>query len=79
VITFKNANPLKDAVKVVPPHLLLSETDAPWLTPVPYRGQTNSPLYISYVVKEMAKILNVNEEKLAQQIYDNAARLFNKF
>jgi TatD DNase family protein len=55
---------------------LLSETDAPWLSPEPLRGKVNTPLNIPYVVKEMSNLLKIDEEKLARQLCQNAIKLF---
>ena len=55
---------------------LLIETDAPYLTPHPYRGKLNEPKYIPFVAKEMAKIKNISEEEVACITYDNACELF---
>jgi TatD DNase family protein len=57
-------------------NLLLSETDAPWLSPEPYRGKVNTPLNVPIVVKAIAKVLNMKIEDIAKQLYDNAVKLF---
>jgi TatD DNase family protein len=64
-------------MKLIPLERLLSETDAPYLTPEPYRGKTNSPEYIPYVVDGMSKVLNMDKEKLAKKLYENACEFFN--
>ena len=63
-------------VKEVDMKNLLIETDAPYLTPHPYRGKLNEPKYIPFVAKEMAKIKNISEEEVACITYDNACELF---
>lgn len=55
VVTFKNAEPLRDALRVLPPELILVETDAPFLTPMPYRGQLNASYLIPLTVRAMAE------------------------
>jgi len=59
--------------------LLLSETDCPYLTPVPYRGVfPNEPINVKYVVENMAVLRNENVEELKKQIIENAKKLFFK-
>lgn len=72
IITFKNAQYLRDALKVIPKHLLLTETDAPWLTPVPFRGKLNYPYYVIYTNEFIAKELNSNIDEFNQQLMENA-------
>lgn len=55
-VTYKSAQDLRDAVAVAPPELLLVETDAPFLTPVPYRGRPNAPYLIPVTVRAMAAV-----------------------
>lgn len=75
--TFKNAKKVQDCVRLVPAHLLLSETDCPYLTPVPYRGVfPNEPKNVKYVVENFAALRNENEEELKNTILENARRLF---
>ena len=77
--TFKNAKKVQNSVRAVPATRLLSETDCPYLTPVPFRGTfPNEPKNVKYVVENMAEILGTEEEKLKKQIYDNAKTLFRK-
>lgn len=77
VVTFKNANDLKETAKIVPADRLLLETDAPYLTPVPYRGKLNSPEYLKYIAKEIATLRNTNTEEIKEQTTINAKRIFN--
>ncbi|MBV9025580.1 MAG: TatD family hydrolase [Streptomycetaceae bacterium] len=75
-VTFKNAQPLRDAVAVAPLELLLVETDAPFLTPVPYRGRPNAPYLIPITVRAMAAAKGVDEDTLATAVAANTARAF---
>ncbi|NJQ17372.1 TatD family hydrolase [Streptomyces bohaiensis] len=73
-VTFKSAQPLRDALAVVPDHLLLVETDAPFLTPAPYRGRPNAPYLIPYTLRVMAEVRATDETTLATHIAANTAR-----
>jgi len=75
-LTFLNSKQNKEVVKEIDLKHLLIETDAPYLTPHPYRGKQNEPKYISLVVKEIAKLKNMSEEEVARITYDNACNLF---
>ena len=75
-LTFLNSKENKEVVKNIDLENLLIETDAPYLTPHPYRGKTNEPKYIYLVVEEMAKIKNIDKEKIAKITYDNACKVF---
>lgn len=76
VVTFKNAPEVKEIAKVVPFDKLLIETDAPYLTPVPYRGKRNEPSYVRFVAEEIAKIREISVEKVGKQTTENAEKLF---
>lgn len=77
--TFKNANKVCESVMRVPMDKILSETDCPYLTPVPHRGEfPNQPQYVAYAVRKMAELKQVDEERLKTQIRTNAQRLFAK-
>jgi TatD DNase family protein len=75
-VTFKNAQNLRDAVAVAPRELLLVETDAPFLTPAPYRGRPNAPYLIPITVRAMAAVRGIDEDTLATAIATNTARAF---
>ncbi|MET9369644.1 TatD family hydrolase [Streptomyces griseoflavus] len=75
-VTFKNAQNLRDALAVAPPELVLVETDAPFLTPVPYRGRPNAPYLIPVTVRAMAAVRGVDEDTLATALGANTARAF---
>ena len=75
-ITYKNAVVPKECVAACPLDRLLVETDSPYLTPVPFRGKPNSPKYIPYIVSEMAKIREIDEDTLTIRLWENMCRLF---
>ncbi|MEU1076615.1 MULTISPECIES: TatD family hydrolase [unclassified Streptomyces] len=76
-MTFKNAQPLRDALAVAPLELVLVETDAPFLTPAPYRGRPNAPYLIPITVRAMAAVKAVHEDVLAAAVAENTARAFD--
>ncbi|MDX2602691.1 TatD family hydrolase [Streptomyces caniscabiei] len=76
-MTFKNAQPLRDALAVAPLGLVLVETDAPFLTPAPYRGRPNAPYLIPVTVRAMAEVRGIGEDALATAIAANTARAFD--
>jgi TatD DNase family protein len=75
-VTFKNAQPLRDALAVAPMELVLVETDAPFLTPAPYRGRPNAPYLIPLTVRAMAGVKGVDEDVMATAVAANTARAF---
>lgn len=77
VITFTNARKLPDVVKILPLERLLLETDAPYLTPVPFRGKTNHSEMIYLTAKKIAEIKNLSLEEVLKVSYQNACKLFN--
>lgn len=77
VVTFKNAQTLRDVVKTIPITSLLLETDGPFLAPHPYRGKRNEPLYVLFTAAETAKTLQISIDDLARQTSINAMELFN--
>ncbi|MFH8567310.1 TatD family hydrolase [Streptomyces sp. NPDC017993] len=76
-VTFKNAQPLRDALAVAPPELVLVETDAPFLTPAPYRGRPNAPYLIPVTLRAMAEVKGMTEDALASAVAANTARAFD--
>ncbi len=76
IVTFKSAQALREAVAVIPLDRLLIETDSPWLTPVPFRGQRNEPAHVSLVAQKIAEIQEVPAEVIAARSTANAERLF---
>lgn len=77
-ITFKNAKHNLEALGVVPKDRLLLETDCPYMTPVPYRGKTNEPKYISLVANKVAEVLDMPLADVEQITSNNAKRLFKR-
>ncbi|MFJ4485076.1 TatD family hydrolase [Streptomyces longwoodensis] len=75
-VTFKNAQNLRDALAVAPLELLLVETDAPFLTPAPYRGRPNAPYLVPVTVRAMAAVRGLDEDALATALGANTARAF---
>jgi TatD DNase family protein len=75
-VTFKNAQPLRDALAVTPLEHVLVETDAPYLTPMPYRGRTNASYLIPITVRAMAAVHGIPEEEMATAIARNTTRAF---
>ena len=78
-ITFKNAAALRAAAAVAPRDLLLVETDAPFLTPMPYRGRPNAPYLIPLTVRALAEVRGEDEDELAAAIDANARRVFGEW
>jgi TatD DNase family protein len=79
VITFRNAPALRDAAAVVPPELLLVETDAPFLTPHPYRGRPNSPALLPLTVRGLAEAAGCELDTLCSAVQATGERLFAAF
>lgn len=76
VVTFKNAKKAHEIAKEIPLEYLLLETDAPYLTPVPYRGKRNEPAYVKFVAEEIAKIRGISFEEVAETTTANARKIF---
>jgi len=76
VITYKGNNTLKSIAASVPPDRILAETDSPFLTPEPYRGKRNEPLYVRYAIEEIARIREIPAAELSKTLLENTRRLF---
>jgi TatD DNase family protein len=76
IVTFPRANELREVAKVVPADRFLVETDAPYLAPVPHRGQRNEPAYVARVVEMLAEIRGTTAAAVAAQTTDNFSKLF---
>lgn len=77
VVTFKNAKKVKEVAKIIPLDRLLLETDSPYMTPVPFRGEENSPAYIKFVAEEIANIKGISFEEVAEATTKNSYQIFN--
>ncbi len=78
IVTFKNAESLRDVVRKVPMDRLLVETDSPYLAPVPFRGKPNEPQYVKKVAEYVAELKGVDYETLIRVTSENYFRLFPK-
>lgn len=76
ILTFRNAETLRDAARRIPLDRILIETDAPYLAPVPHRGKTNEPAWVRHVAETLATVRDVALETVARQTTANARRLF---
>lgn len=78
VVTFKNADSLREVVKKVPLDCLHVETDAPFLAPVPHRGKKNQPAWVTNTAQTVADLKGISLEQLSEQTLRNAKSLFPK-
>jgi TatD DNase family protein len=76
IVTFRNAESLREVARRVPADRLLVETDSPYLAPVPHRGKTNEPAYVRYVAERVAQVRGVPFETVAEQTTRNFFTLF---
>jgi TatD DNase family protein len=77
IVTFRNAEALREVAKRVPQDRLLIETDSPWLAPVPHRGKKNEPKYLPEVAKCIAELRDTSVEAIAEATSANFYRLFD--
>jgi TatD DNase family protein len=75
-VSFKNAKALREAARLIPPKQLLVETDAPFLTPHPYRGAPNEPYCLPYTVRALAEVVDRPAEELARESTTTAVRAY---
>ncbi|OAI19834.1 deoxyribonuclease [Methylomonas koyamae] len=76
IVTFKNAEAIKDVARRIPTDRFLIETDSPYLAPVPYRGKPNYPIYVRHVAEHIAELRGSSVETVAAQSSENFYRLF---
>ncbi len=76
IITFKNAQNVRDVLKIMPLDRIIFETDSPYLTPVPFRGVKNHPYYLPFIIREASTILGLSESELTKFSTNNAKSLF---
>jgi TatD DNase family protein len=78
ILTFKNAEALRDVARRVPPERLLIETDSPYLAPVPHRGKKNEPRYVRHVAEKIGELRGLSPEAVAELTAENYFRLFGE-
>jgi TatD DNase family protein len=78
IVTFKNAQALKEVSQNVPLDRILVETDSPYLAPIPFRGKTNQPAYVKHVAEEVARLRNISLEALTDASTRNFFTLFKR-
>jgi len=76
IITFKNKKKTKELVKELPLEKIVLETDCPYLTPVPFRGKRNEPIYTKYVAEEVARIKEISVEEVIKITTENARKIY---
>jgi TatD DNase family protein len=76
-LTFKNARVVKEVVEEISIDHMIIETDSPYLTPVPYRGKRNEPMFVKYVAEEIAKIKDIDVEEVIKVTNHNTKRIFD--
>lgn len=76
IITFKNAENVREALRITPLEKILLETDSPFLTPDPYRGFENAPFYLPFIAEKIAEIKAVDLPLVLKTIYNNSIELF---
>uniref|UniRef100_T1IFC8 Uncharacterized protein n=1 Tax=Rhodnius prolixus TaxID=13249 RepID=T1IFC8_RHOPR len=77
IVTFRNADELRDVARFVPLDRLLVETDSPWFAPVPFRGKENQPAYVRDVAEYLSVLKGVDIAQLAAATTENFSRLFH--
>jgi TatD DNase family protein len=75
-LTFKNSKKAKEIVKTMPLDRLLLETDAPYMTPVPHRGERNEPMYVRNVAEYVAELRGITVDEVAKQTRENVKEVF---
>ena len=78
IITFKNAEDIREVAKFVPADRYLVETDAPYLAPIPHRGASNEPSFVRFTAEKVAEVRGLSIEALGAETTANFARLFAK-
>ena len=78
IITFKNAEEIREVARFVPANRYLVETDAPYLAPIPHRGQSNEPAFVRHTAEKLAEVRGISLEALGAETTANFARLFSK-
>lgn len=76
-ITYKKADELREVIRFIGIDRLVLETDAPWLSPVPYRGKPNHPMFLKHICEGVAQCLEISAEEVIKKTTGNARRFFN--
>ena len=76
IVTFKNAEPIREAVRLVPKDRLMVETDCPYLAPIPFRGKRNEPAYVAHTAAKVAEVWGTTPDEVARVTTENAKRFF---
>ncbi len=77
VLTYKNSE-LPDAIREIPLEFLVLETDAPYLSPVPFRGKRNESSYLKYIAAKLAEVKGISVEEVARITPENAQKIFGR-
>lgn len=78
IITFKNAEEIRAVARSIPADRYLVETDAPYLAPIPHRGESNEPAFVRHTAEKLAEVRGISFERLAAETTANFGRLFSK-
>lgn len=78
IITFKNAEEIRAVARSIPADRYLVETDAPYLAPIPHRGESNEPSFVRHTAERLAEVRGISLERLAAETTANFGRLFSK-
>ena len=76
IVTFKNAQTIKEVATQIPLDKMLVETDSPYLAPMPYRGKTNQPSFVKHVAEEIARLRGISLQEVSEATTNNFFRLF---
>ena len=79
IITFKNADILRNVIKTLPLNRIIFETDSPYLAPDPFRGKTNEPKYLKTIIEKYSKIMSTDLENIKKESTSNYKKLFQIF
>lgn len=77
IITFNSAQNVRDVLAITPLERILVETDAPFLTPIPFRGRENAPFYLPFIIEKISEVKSASIEDVLQITYANSKKLFN--
>jgi len=78
IVTFKNAQTVQEVARIVPADRYLVETDAPYLAPIPFRGQSNEPAFVRHTASKVADLRGVSLEQIGRETTGNFFKLFSK-